>query len=196
MVRGRVVFLNGTTSSGKTSIATELIEILDPPHFHLDLDTVSRMRSQRRTLDMDRASVSALLRLTTLGYHRAIAGLAYGGLNVIADHVLSERWRLLDCLQQLEGLDVILVGVRCSLAEVERRERRRGHRVLGLASEQYRRVHQHAMYDTEVDTEANTPAQCAEQIKAYADKPAGRRVFDDLRQLLTATGELPFYVDR
>ena len=191
-----MIFLNGTTSSGKTSIASELIEILDPPHFTLTVDTISRMRSQRRTLDMDRASVSALLRLTTLGYHRAAAGLAQGGNNVIVDHVLSERWRLLDCLQQFEGLDVLLVGVRCSLAEVERRERKRGLRVLGLASEQYRRVHQHAMYDVEVDTEANTPTQCAEQIKAYADKPAGRRVFDDLRQLLTATGELPFAVDR
>jgi len=193
--QGRVIFLNGTTSSGKSTIASQLIETLDPPHFHMSVDMFSRMRSQRRTLDMDRASVSALLRLTCLGFHRAAAGMAHGGNNVIVDHVLSERWRLLDCLQEFEGLDVILVGVRCSLAEVERRERQRGMRVRGLAAEQYRRVHQHAMYDVEVDTEANSAAECAEQIAKYAAKPPGRRVFEDLRQLLIAKRELPFAVD-
>jgi hypothetical protein len=68
-------------------------------------------------------------------------------------------------------------------------------RVHGLAAEQYRRVHRHAMYDVEVDTEANSAAECAEQIAAYASKPPGRRVFEDLRQLLTSTRELPFAVD-
>jgi chloramphenicol 3-O phosphotransferase len=197
--QGRVIFLNGTSSSGKTSIATALLEILDPPHFHMSVDMFNRMRSQRRTLDLDRASVSALLRLTCLGFHRAVAGMASAGNPVILDHVLSERWRLLDCLQVLDGHDVVLVGVHCSLAEVERRERLRGHRVLGLAAEQYRRVHSHAMYDVEVDTEANSPLECAEQIRDYVAKspdPPPRRVFDDLRQLLTATRELPFSVEQ
>lgn len=193
--QGRVVFLNGTSSSGKSSIAEQLIEILDPPHFHLQVDQFNRMRSQRRALDLDRASVSAFLRLTTLGFHRAVAGMAAGGNNVVLDHVLSERWRLLDLLQVFEGYDVVLVGVRCSLAEVERRERLRGHRVSGLAAEQYRRVHSYSAYDLEVDAEIGTPRECAEQIRAFLADPPDKRVFDDLRQVLTATRELPFTID-
>jgi len=109
--------------------------------------------------------------------------------------VLSERWRLLDCLQVFEGYDVVLVGLRCSLAEVERRERLRGLRVSGLAAEQYRRVHSHSGYDLEVDTEAGTPLECAEQIRDFLKDPPDKRVFDDLRHLLTATRELPFAID-
>jgi hypothetical protein len=32
---GRIILLNETSSSGKTSIAEELLLILDPPHFHM-----------------------------------------------------------------------------------------------------------------------------------------------------------------
>jgi chloramphenicol 3-O-phosphotransferase len=32
--RGQIIFLNGTSSSGKSSIAGQLLLMLDPPHFH------------------------------------------------------------------------------------------------------------------------------------------------------------------
>lgn len=45
--RGRIVFLNGTSSSGKSSIARELLDILDEPAFHLPVDAFHAMRSRR-----------------------------------------------------------------------------------------------------------------------------------------------------
>ncbi|WP_231591045.1 chloramphenicol phosphotransferase CPT family protein [Saccharothrix sp. ST-888] len=44
---GLIIFLNGTSSSGKSSIAGELLTILDEPYFHLPVDTFHAMRARR-----------------------------------------------------------------------------------------------------------------------------------------------------
>ena len=38
--RGQIIFLNGTSSSGKSSIAGQLLLMLDPPHFHMSVDAI------------------------------------------------------------------------------------------------------------------------------------------------------------
>jgi chloramphenicol 3-O phosphotransferase len=43
--RGQIIFLNGTSSSGKSSIAGQLLR-LDPPHFHMSVDAINSMRGQ------------------------------------------------------------------------------------------------------------------------------------------------------
>src|SRR5215472_6983223 len=92
---GQIVFLNGTSSSGKSSIARELMLILDRPYFHMSVDAINAMRARDRTLALDPAELTAVLARTRAGFHRAVAGMARAGNDVIADHVLSEQWRLL-----------------------------------------------------------------------------------------------------
>lgn len=122
MTSGRIVFLNGTSSSGKSSIARELLEILDDGvFFHLAVDGFNAMRTKREfgsPQELDEA-----LRRTRMGFHRSIAAMAEAGNDVVVDHVLSEPWRLLDCLAVLRPEDVLFVGVRCPLDELVRRER-------------------------------------------------------------------------
>src|SRR5262249_46285613 len=95
------------------------------------------------------------------GLHRAVAGLARGGLDVIVDHVLSERaWPpALD--EAWSGLDLLRVGVLCPLEVAEERERARGNRTLGWARAHADVVHAHVRYDVTVDTSLATPAECA-----------------------------------
>lgn len=59
-------------------------------------------------------------------------GTSSSGQSGIADHVLSEPWRLRDCLEVMAGYRVVFVGVRCSPAELERREGERGDRLRSL----------------------------------------------------------------
>ncbi|MGW2478172.1 chloramphenicol phosphotransferase CPT family protein [Streptomyces sp. NPDC001665] len=159
---GRIIFLNGTSSSGKSSIAEALLQILDGgPYFHLPVDAFHAMRA-RREISPD--ALPQLLRRTWMGFHRAVAGMAAAGNDVVVDHVLSEEWRLLDCLGLFPARDVVLVGVRCSLEELERRERQRGDRPVGLAVRQFDQVHAHGLYDIECDTTTASPADCARQI--------------------------------
>ncbi|MFE0101846.1 AAA family ATPase [Streptomyces sp. NPDC059009] len=113
--RGRIIFLNGTSSSGKSSIARELLEVLDDGvFFHLSVDGFNAMRSKR---ELGQEQLDAALRRTREGFHRSVAAMAEVGNDIVVDHVLSEPWRLLDCLAVLPPEDVVFVGVHCPPAD-------------------------------------------------------------------------------
>ncbi|HEY5835653.1 chloramphenicol phosphotransferase CPT family protein [Streptomyces sp.] len=184
---GRIIFLNGTSSSGKSSIARELLGILDgDPYFHLAVDGINAMRARK---EIAPAALDRVLKRTRMGYHRAVAGMAAAGNDLVVDHVLSEPWRLDDCLTVLAGLEVFLVGVHCPLAELERRERDRGDRPPGLAASQYGKVHAHGVYDIECDTGTASPRECAELIKSHVESAVasgqGATAFGRLRRQMT-----------
>ncbi|WP_371672926.1 chloramphenicol phosphotransferase CPT family protein [Streptomyces sp. NBC_00289] len=176
--RGLVVFLNGTSSSGKSSIAGELLRMLDEPYFHMPVDAFHAMRS-RTEIPPDR--LDAVLHRTWQGFHRAVAGMAAAGNNVVMDHVLSAEWRLTDCLSLFVPQDVVLVGVHCPLEELERRERERADRPSGLAVRQLRQVHSHGVYDVECDTSRSTPRDCAGRIRDFLTARPTPTAFERLR---------------
>ena len=182
--RGQIIFLNGTSSSGKSSIAGQLLRMLDPPHFHMSVDAINSMRARQKTLELGDAELAAVLARTRAGFHRAVAGMAEAGNDVIADHVLSERWRLLDCLQVMAGYRVVFVGVRCAPAELERREQERGDRLPGAALAQLAQVHAHGLYDVECDTTTASPHDCAVRITDFLGSGRAPTAFDRLRSLL------------
>ncbi|MFD7535063.1 chloramphenicol phosphotransferase CPT family protein [Streptomyces sp. NPDC059819] len=179
MAVGRIIFLNGTSSSGKSSIARELVDILDDGvFFHLAVDSFNAMRTKRNLAQED---LDVALRRTRLGFHRSIAAMAEVGNDVVVDHVLSEPWRLIDCLSVLPPDNVLFVGVRCRLDELARREQARGDRPPGLAALQYDLVHQHGDYDIECDTSAASPRDCAELIKEFLPRRPTPTAFARLR---------------
>jgi chloramphenicol 3-O phosphotransferase len=178
---GLIIFLNGTSSSGKSSIAKELLQILDAPYFHMPVDAFHAMRTRR---EVSPEELPDLLRRTWMGFHRAVAGMAAVGNNVVVDHVLSEDWRLPDCLGLFSARDVVLVGVRCSLEELQRREQARGDRPEGLAAMQFERVHAHGLYDLECDTTTASAADCARQISAFLPQRPTPTAFEQLRTTL------------
>ncbi|WP_078853973.1 chloramphenicol phosphotransferase CPT family protein [Streptomyces sp. FxanaA7] len=177
--RGRVIiFLNGTSSSGKSSIATELLRILDEPYFHIPVDAFHAMRTRQQ---LPPEQLATVLHRTWRGYHRAVAGMAAAGNNVVMDHVLSEEWRLRDCLDLFVPQDVVFVGVHCGRAELARRERERGDRPLGLAARQLDPVHAHGLYDIECDTSRADPLRCASRIKQFLRHRPRPTAFEQLR---------------
>lgn len=179
-----IIFLNGTSSSGKSSIAQELLPILDETYFHLPVDRFHAMRAKREYAD--EAELRADLLRTWSGFHRAVAGMAAGGNNVVVDHLFSERWRLDDCLALFPPKDVVLVGVHCPLPELERRELARGDRRPGMAARQFAQVHAHGVYDIEVDTSLASPLECAEQIKKFLPARPTPTAFEQLRAAAAA----------
>ncbi|GAB2802732.1 chloramphenicol phosphotransferase [Streptomyces chlorus] len=179
MAAGRVIFLNGTSSSGKSSIARELLGVLDDGvFFHLAVDSFNAMRTKRPLAQED---LDTALRRTRMGFHRSIAAMADVGNDVVVDHVLSEPWRLVDCLAVLRPKDVLFVGVHCSPDELTRREKARGDRPPGLAALQYDLVHQHGDYDLECDTGTASPRECAELIKEFLPRWPTTTAFTRLR---------------
>lgn len=176
---GRVLVLNGTSSSGKTTLGRALQGRL-PDHWLL--------------LGIDRFIATLPLRLygTPEGHHirddgsittgptwrylyshwrEAIATLA-AGTDVILDEVLldggvdQERWSY-----ALEGLDVTWIAVRCDPEVSDEREQARGDRHPGQARWQRDRVHAGVRYDLEIDTTSTPPEEAADVVAAFLSDP-------------------------
>lgn len=109
-----------------------------------------------------------------------MAAVASVGNDVIMDYPLSETWRLDDLLDVLEGYDVTLVDVRCSSDELERRERARGDRPVGLARSQ--NTFRHNDCDIAVDNTARSPEACAAAIATELAALGPDKAFDRLRR--------------
>ncbi|MFG2638437.1 chloramphenicol phosphotransferase CPT family protein [Streptomyces sp. NPDC048362] len=185
---GTVVLLNGTSSSGKSSIARALLEELDGIWFHMPVDAFHAMRCRHPLADED---LRGEIDRTVKGFHRAVAGMAAAGNNLVVDHPLSLRWRLLDLLDLLVPADTALIAVRCPLPELERRERERGDRQPGLAALQFGHVHAHGRHDLDLDTSLLSPRECALRIRDFlVDRPRPT-AFEELRRTLRPGATTP-----
>lgn len=170
------ILLNGTSSSGKTSIVRALQNLLEAPYLDAGLDKFIWMLPERY---LDRPLWDEVLGLAVqagpaghtlvAGMHRSIAALCASGNNVVADHVLVEPAWLAECAALFSSLPVYFIGVRCPLDVLEQREKSRRNRTLGQAKAQFPLVHAHAIYDLEVDTSLFSPEECAAQIKARVE---------------------------
>jgi chloramphenicol 3-O phosphotransferase len=178
--KGRIILLNGASSSGKTSIGRALLPLLSDPWFLVPVDAVSAMRSTVHARVLDDVEIGEMLRRTRLGYHRVVAALASTGNDVIMDYPLSEPWRLEDLLEVLEGFDVTLVEVHCTAEELDQRERKRADRPIGLARSQTM-VYAHGEFDIAVDSTHMSPDACAAQIVSRLDAVSRPTAFDRLR---------------
>lgn len=183
-VAGRIILLNGASSSGKSSIGRALQPLLPDPWFLVPVDAISGMRSTTHTRALDDDQVAEVLARTRRGYHSAVAALASVGNNVIMDYPLSERWRLDDLLDVLKGFDVTLVEVRCSAEELDRREKARGDRPVGLANAQTT-AYAHGECDIAVDTTNAGPETSAKAIAKALDTVPAPKAFDRLRHRRT-----------
>lgn len=169
---GKIIILNGASSSGKTTILRELQNRMDGPYLDAGIDRFIWMLPKRY---LDRPLWDDVLGLATQagnvglrlfsGMHCAIRELALCGNNVIADHVLVEPAWLKQCASLFCELPAYLVGVRCPLDVLEERERSRKDRTLGQARAQYPLVHRHAVYDLELDTSLLSVETCVLEIK-------------------------------
>lgn len=190
MGAGNIIFLNGSSSAGKTTIAVMLQQLLDEPYQHIALDQFrDGMPGRFRGLNSPEGSPGAQglnvvptqregERVTQIrfgdhgervlrGMRRAVAAFAREGNNVIVDDLLFKPEYLHDYAEALDGLNAWLIGVRCPLDEVNRREARRSGRFPGTATSHFHEVHAHgARYDLEVDTGQASPRACAERIVA------------------------------
>lgn len=170
-----VIFLNGCTSAGKTSIARALQALLPEPHLLLGIDDAvamlpPRLRNHPDGFFFERDGMGTLrLGFGDIGWsvlvahQQAAAAIAREAPLILDEVVLTHELRL-GWLEALADLEVLSVGVHCSLAELERREKARGDRAIGQARGQIGHVHHGMTYDLEVVTTAMTAEAAAQRI--------------------------------
>lgn len=178
-----IIFLNGTSSAGKSTLARALQHRLPGTWLHVTLDMVFNLLPRSFVDDpawVDRINWDEFLP----GFHAAVAQLPKTGFPVILDHVCtSRRWRD-DCVLRFQHYQVLYVGVTCPLEELCRREQLRGDRKIGIAEEHLATYHGAGPYDLEVDTHASTTDICVERIIAAMEHPtAFRRMYAELQRV-------------
>jgi len=196
MTKGHVIFLNGTSSSGKTTIARALQEKLTEPYMYVSIDNYFHMYPERFLLPASRAQAMVLERLVPAvvsGLHRSVAALAQAGNNVLVDHLLQDDGSLEECVENWAGLDVLFVGVKCPLKIAEQREKKRGDRTIGAARSQFERVHAHDLYDLEIDTSRLNVNECVTKIIELVNDKPKESAFQELahRFMISAASALP-----
>jgi chloramphenicol 3-O phosphotransferase len=179
---GEIIILNGTSSSGKTTLASTLqaelacegecwvVMAIDDffgklPHDWVRIGNHIGARADQG-IEFELIDGEIERRIGPIGtqvmaaYRGAVGAAARAGLNVIVDEVLlsEEDWTAWQV--ELRGLPTTWVRVEIDLDTVEARERERGDRVIGMARAQHGIVHRYATYDLQVDT-GRTDAKAA-----------------------------------
>lgn len=166
----QVILLNGTGSSGKTSIAIRLQELLPEQYLNFSIDSVlyalppTDLKKMMVGERIDRAGYE-YPRLVD-GYHACLPALLSTGLKLIVDNAWTDAAEKRAMLTAISGFSSVLIGVRCDLEVAKAREALRGDRAIGLAAREFPLVHQHMQYDIEIDTSMRTPEACADELLA------------------------------
>ena len=165
---GRIIFLNGASSSGKSTLAMAMQAALPEPFLHVSSDhlVASGMLPARRDPAGPFAWWEQMRPRFFDGFHRCLPALAAAGNDLIVEHIIEFRtWRQY-LARLLADLDVFLVGVHCDLAEIDRRERDQADRRVGEGRTHVETdlIHTFGPYDFEVDTTTAIPGELAEAV--------------------------------
>jgi chloramphenicol 3-O phosphotransferase len=188
--RGRILVLNGTSSAGKTTLATALQQALRDEYEVVGLDQTLRALPPELFVITDRVAHAPVdgflihlrdgvqLALPTLGpaaldalerMYASFAARADSGVNLIVDDVLWHPDALAMAIAHFAGRDAWFIGVFCAIEVAVDREKRRLDRATGGAALFAEPAHSHGTYDVTVDTSVLIPGEAAQEvIKAIA----------------------------
>ncbi|MCR5466832.1 MAG: chloramphenicol phosphotransferase CPT family protein [Lachnospiraceae bacterium] len=164
MDKGKIIFLNGVTSSGKTSIVEALQERRDVFFYVVANDLFQEMVGEQY---LEENYWKYLSEVIILMYHTA---KLYSdlGKNVLIDGILVERDEIKPHYEKLMEImkdsPFSIVEVYCPLDICRKRNIERGDRYESQSDEQAELMSKDIRYTMRVDTSVNSPAECAEQI--------------------------------
>ena len=164
MEKGRIIFLNGVTSAGKTSIVEELQNRDDIFFYVVANDLFQEMVGDKYLHENYWKYLSEVI---IMMYHTAKL-YSDMGKNVLIDGILVERQEITPHYQQL--LDIMkdnpldIVEVYCPLDICRQRNIARGDRYETQSEEQHILMAKNIKYSLRIDTNLYTSEECAEII--------------------------------
>ncbi|RAX44170.1 chloramphenicol phosphotransferase [Arthrobacter sp. AQ5-06] len=168
-----MIVLNGGSSSGKSSIARALQEILPGIWLTFGVDTFidalpSGGDSPRAGITYEHGGTIAFStehRALERSWYTGLSAMARAGAHLILDEVLLSGDAGQERIRSTFGeADLIWVGVHCDPDVAASREAQRVDRVEGMARQQALSVHAGVVYDLEVDTTYRSTDECARDL--------------------------------
>lgn len=183
----KIIFLNGCSSSGKTSIAKALQEISAEPLLHMGTDWIGSAlpekfcdnginakegfyyfeeseNSRGKVINVKRGKLGEKFFEKTA---QAINVFAESGIKIIIDEVLVNEEGVGSILKWFSRDEMLFVKVHADYDVLIEREKNRGDRLIGFVNAQYNLVHSFIKdYDLEIDTGNSSQEESAKTILA------------------------------
>ena len=188
MKKGKIIWLNGTSCAGKSTLAKTLQDRLPTPFYLLSIDNFFLIGPEKFIKSDPNQTVSTAL----TGFHHTIKTFSDIGIDIIVDHVflkddamdytITHLDTMNECITLHHDHDVLFVLVTCPLDELRRRENERGNQRIGNAEESLKKLCPKDTYDIIVDTFNNTKEECADKIINLLNYPDKFLAFKTLWQ--------------
>lgn len=191
-----VIFLNGCSSAGKTSIVRELQEQLSEPYLHVGFDHFLFMLPNRYILEGAQSHLGFRFERVDdeegpkVAIHRGVYGrnlsgtmratmtnLLDQGFNLIIDEGLFFEDEFLDYLTALQNYKVYFISIKPPIEVAEARELQRRDRMIGLSRGLYKAIYENKVVDLELDSSVASPADLAEIIIDYIRQEPSPKAF-------------------
>lgn len=178
---GKLIFLNGVTSSGKSSVSDCIKEMCREPIYAFSNDIFHGMVSYEAYTENENAFWHLVADTITAQYHAA-HGCVKAGFNVIIDGMLLdlpeyvERFgrRNIELVREIfADCDFTLIDLTCPPDELRRRNRMRGNRGINQSDEQLSLMTKEYNAELTFDTSVVTPDEAAREILRYCKLPFG-----------------------
>jgi len=188
MEKGKIIFLNGVSSSGKTTLSATLQERLMEVFFAFGADTFAFM-SPKKYINHNHPECGIIIPKAVSIMPQVVKLYSDMGFNIIVDHVLgapnSTNKGAYEFIEPLHDYPVLFVHVVCPVDELRRREKERGDRKIGQAEKQLSSLYPQDAYDITVNTFDNPKEECADKIIALLDYPEKFIAFKNLWSMRT-----------
>jgi chloramphenicol 3-O phosphotransferase len=187
-----IIVLNGASSTGKTTLAAALQDVLEESWLVFGIDTLISALPLALLEIHDDATIAARpkqhvvrdggirfdangeivvgteFRRLEAAWLSGLSTIADSGVHLILDEVFLDGGPSQDRVREALGVrQVLWVGVTCDGDVATQRERERGDRVVGASEKQSRRVHEGVHYDLIVDTTSRSSDEVARQIAEH-----------------------------
>lgn len=185
----QIIYLNGPSSSGKTTLAKALQQAFDTPFLHIGIDKIIGWMpekvndwtggeavlgySWKESYDetgnpIQELQIGPYAKKIGKTFQEVVLALARMGHHLIVDDISFGKEEVDIWKEALKGFSVLWVGVNAPLSVLEEREKARGNRITGSARGQFKKVHAGIVYDLEIDTHHATLHDNLQKIKSAA----------------------------
>lgn len=185
----QIIYLNGPSSSGKTTLAKALQHAFDDLFLHVSIDKIigwmpekvndwtggeaSIGYSWKKSTDesgnpIQELQIGPYAERIAKTFQEVVLVLIKMGHHLIIDDVSFGKKQVDEWKELLKDFSVLWIGVNAPLPILEQREKERGNRMVGSARGQFHKVHTDATYDLEIDTHHATLEENIHKIQSLA----------------------------
>lgn len=182
----QIIYLNGPSSSGKTTLAKTLQHSLEKLFLLVGIDKIIGWMPEKvnnwtggeaplgYSWKKGKDASGNLIHELQAGpfaieiaktFQEIVLLLAQKGHLIIIDDVSFGKQQIDEWKKLLKDFHVLWVGVNAPLDVLEQREKERGNRMIGSARAQFYKVHVDVTYDLEIDTHHASPSENIKKIQ-------------------------------